>query len=291
MKTCPRCGVENKPEKAACWNCWSPLDMPTGGAARPSGRGISLVIPWTAVAVVLLVLIAAGATYFFFLSSKPAQVAAEYLDAVRNGNTEKADRLSTQDTSGQKLPAMVLIASYQVPPGETAMESGQAKVPVTVQFTVDPLAIGLERAALADLSMKFLKAHPVRGQVVLVKERLNWRVDQRQTQQQWMQSMLAAAPADVRDAILKPRPALPAIKLPGLGAPATPGPAPPALPKPALKLGPGMVPRPGAGAPFTPPAAVGGAPSGTKAGAKSKGGGGVLSSRRAAEKEATGEGD
>jgi hypothetical protein len=291
MKTCPRCGVENKPEKAACWNCWSPLDMPTGGAAQPSGRGLSLTVPWTAVAVVALVLIAGAATYFFFLSSKPAQVAEQYLDAIKNGNTAKADRLSTRESSGQKLPTALLIASYDVPRGETGMEGGQAMVPVTVHFTVDPLAIGLERAAVSDAVMKYLQRHPVRARVVLVKERLNWRVDRRQTQQQFMQSMLAAAPAEIRDGLTKPRPTLPPA-VPGVGVPVVPppaAPATPAVPGAGIKL-PAGIPRPGVGSAVGAPGAPGGVPTGTKARAKAKGGG-ALGARRAAESEAASESD
>ena len=104
MKTCPRCGVENKSEKAACWNCWAPLES-AGAAAepKPTGRGLSLAVPWTTVIIIVLVLAAVAGIYFFFLSSKPAQVASEYLHAVRNGNEAKAARLSTPDTAEEKL--------------------------------------------------------------------------------------------------------------------------------------------------------------------------------------------
>jgi len=191
MKTCPRCGVENKAEKAACWNCWAPLEGPPGGAAapRPTGRRIRLAVPWTFVAVVVLLSLAAGGTYFFFLSSKPAAVAADYLDALRNGNKEKRERLSSRQTRDQKvLPDVILIASYKIESPVT-FTKGEAKVPASVQLTVDPLVIGLERAAVADAIMKSLQQQFVRADLALVKEGLNWRVDQRETRKQIMQPL------------------------------------------------------------------------------------------------------
>ena len=38
MTICPRCGVENKPGKAACWNCWAPLEA-MAQEARPKKKG------------------------------------------------------------------------------------------------------------------------------------------------------------------------------------------------------------------------------------------------------------
>lgn len=197
MKTCPRCGVENKPERAACWNCWAPLEGPAGAAAapRPTGRGLSLAVPWTAVAVVLLVLVGAAIAYFFFLSSKPADVADQYLHAVRNGNTAKEARLSSAETKEEKLlPDVIMIADYQVERDGVSIEGKTATVPATVRLTVDPTVVGFERAVLADAMMQFLQAHPVRATVAMVKERLNWRVDQTQTRSQFTQQAVRDLP-------------------------------------------------------------------------------------------------
>jgi hypothetical protein len=197
MKTCPRCGVENKPERAACWNCWAPLEGATGAAAapRPTGRGLSLAVPWTAVAVVLLVLVAAAVAYFFFLSSKPAQVAEQYLHAVRNGNQAKAERLSSAETKTDKLlPDAILVSDYQVQREGVSVEGKQATVPATVHLTVDPIVIGLERAVMADAIMKFLQSHPVSGDIYMVRQGINWRVDQAQTRQQFTQAIMRGLP-------------------------------------------------------------------------------------------------
>jgi hypothetical protein len=207
------------------------------------GRGISLAVPWTFVAVVVLVLLAAGGTYFFFLSSKPAAVAADYLDAVRNGNTEKRARLSSRSTSGQELlPAVILVAGYKVE-APVSVTGREAKVPASVELTVDPLVLGLERASLADAIMKFMQKHPVRADLVLVKEGLSWRVDQQQTQQEFMRVItrglepgIAMQLAAVLLGGARARPA------PGPGAagpaPAAPGAA--ALPKAAVPPAPGQ---------------------------------------------------
>ena len=281
MKTCPRCGVENKPEKAACWNCWAPLEGPAGAAAapRPTGRGLSLAVPWTAVAVVLGVLVMAAIAYFFFLSSKPADVADQYLHAVRNGNAAKAERLSSRDTKTDKLlPDVIMVADYQVQREGVSIAGKTATVSATVHLTVDPTVIGLERAVLADAIMQFLQQHPVHSTVAMVKEGFAWRVDQKQTREQFTQQALRDLPPGLALQVAAlitggPLPSLPsAAGLLGGKAP-TAGPLAPAGQRPVAP-GTGAAPRPaapgaGLGAPGRPGLAGGqGAarPSGAAAG-------------------------
>jgi hypothetical protein len=241
MKTCPRCGVENKPEKASCWNCWAPLEGPEGGAvqAAPSGRRLSVAIPWTAVAVVALVLIAAGGAYFFLLASRPAQVAGSYLDAVRNGNQEKRDRLATGDSAGQPLlPTLLLVSSYEVDGAGVTMAGGQAEVPAVIHLTVDPLVIGLERAGLSDMAMKYLNLHPVRISMVVLRQGINWRVDQAQTRRRIILAAVEGLPPVVKDQLTAA-----GLSIPGAGP--APGGLPPARPGPTPP--PGSPPAPGSG--------------------------------------------
>jgi len=160
-------------------------------------------VPWTAVAVVALVAAAAAGTYHFLLSSKPADVVEEYLDAVKNGNEEKRDRLSSKDTAGQSpLPAVLRIADYEVERDSVSFEGGQAQVPTKVALVVDPLTIGLERAVLADKLMAHLKKRPVRANLVLVKERLNWRIDQRQTQGAFVESAVREMGPELKNQLM-----------------------------------------------------------------------------------------
>lgn len=229
MKTCPRCGVENKPEKAACWNCWAPLAPPAGGARQPAPTRLrlSLTIPWTAVAVVALVLIAAAGAYFFLLASRPADVTLQYLDAVRNGNEIKRDRLATADTGGQLLlpPVLMIKTAPEVDRAGITTAGGQAEVPASLQLTVDPFVIGLERADISDALIKHLARGPARVSVVLVREGLNWRVDQSQTRQRIIDAALADMPPDLKNHLW-----VAGLRSPG-GAPASP-PAGPAAPAP-----------------------------------------------------------
>ncbi len=229
MKTCPRCGVENKPGKAACWNCWAPLDAPAGAApqVRVPKRGLRLAIPWTAGRVVALVVVAAAGTYFLLLASRPADVAHQYLAAVQNGNEEKRVRLATKESAAQPLlPAVLLIVSFEVEREGVTRSGGQAEVPVMVQLAVDPMVIGLERAVLSDQIMMYLKTHPVRATVVLAKQGLNWRVDQGQTQQRLVEAAFGRVEPQIRDQLTAA-----GLQLPG--PPPGPPPAAPAKPAPA----------------------------------------------------------
>lgn len=260
MKTCPRCGVENKREKAACWNCWAPLDGPAGAAAAPKAatRTVSLAVPWTAVAVVALVLAAAAGAYFLLLRSEPADVAEQYLRAVRNGNEEKRDRLSSRDTSGQSvLPQRLMIAEYEVQRDGVIVSDKQAEVPASVQLTLDP-AVGLTQPILVDLAVKHLKKHPVRANMVLAKEGFSWRVDQQQTQMRFTAAVMRDVPPVIEGqikALLSGR--MTAVPAPGAsGGEATAGQG---LAKPGAAGRPGMGkaglpgrPRPGGGAPTKP---------------------------------------
>lgn len=275
MKTCPRCGVENKSEKAACWNCWAPLES-AGAAAepKPTGRGLSLAVPWTTVIIIVLVLAALAGIYFFFLSSKPAQVASEYLHAVRNGNEAKAARLSTPDTAEEKLlQGAILLQDYEVDASGVQAEGKQAEVPASAHLTVDPLTIGLERAMLADALMKALQKQPVRANVVLVKKGLKWQVDQARTRDQFLQAARRGMPPEL---VLQLAAA--ATARPTAQAAATPPPAPGAGGAAALRRPPGA----GALGGGTPAAAA----ARRAAASAAKKPPGALGARRAAESEA-----
>jgi flagellar basal body-associated protein FliL len=260
MKTCPRCGVENKPEKAACWNCWSPLESPAGGAPQPkaSGRRVSLAVPWTAVIVVLLVFAAAVGAYLVLFSSKPGDVAEQYLEALRNGNDQKRDRLATKDTAGENpMPKIMLISKFQVQRDAVTVTGNTAEVPATINFIVEP-AIGLVQPVAADAVTSYLQRQPVRGDLVLAKERFQWRVDQTQTKQRFQQALLRGLPpglgAQVAKLMVAPPPApVPAPSAPGAAPATAPGVTPGA--RAAPKFGLGGRPQPG-GAPAASPGAA-----------------------------------
>jgi len=254
MKTCPRCGVENKGEKAACWNCWSPLESPAGAAAqpKPTGRRVSLAVPWTAVVVVLLVFVAAAGAYLLLFSSKPGDVAEQYLEAIRNGNDQKRDRLSTKDSAGESpVPKIMLIAKYQVQRDAATMSGNTAEVPATVNFIVEP-AIGLIFPIAADAVMTYLQRQPVRANLVLTKERFQWRVDQSQTKQRFQQALIRGLPPALGAQVAALMMASPPVPTPALGAPAGGAtPATPAAPPGIAPVAP-TAPRPGFGAPARP---------------------------------------
>jgi hypothetical protein len=198
-------------------------------------RGIRLAIPWTAVAVVALVVVAAAATYFLLLASKPADVAQQYLDAVKNGNDERRTQLATSETGGQPLLQQVLlIADFQIQREGVTTAGGQAEVPATVQLAVDPITIGLERAVLSDQIMGYLKTHPVQAYVVLAKQGLNWRVDQAQTKQRLDEAAFGRVEPQVREQLTAA-----GLQLPG------PAPGPP----PAAPAAPASPAKPAAAAP------------------------------------------
>ena len=259
MKTCPRCGVENKPEKAACWNCWSPLESSAGAAAqpKPTGRRVSLAVPWTAVVVVLLVFVAAAGAYLLLFSSKPGDVAEQYLEAVRNGNDQKRDRLSTKDSAGESpVPKIMLIAKYQVQRDAATTSGNTAEVPATVNFIVEP-AIGLIFPIAADAVMTYLQRQPVRANLVLAKERFQWRVDQSQTKQRFQQALIRGLPPALGAQVAALMMAPPPVPTPAPGAPA--GGAAPATPPGIAPVAP-TPPRPGFGAPARPGLPAAGAP-------------------------------
>jgi hypothetical protein len=263
MKTCPRCGVENKPEKAACWNCWSPLESPTGAVAqpKPTGRRVSLTVPWTAVVVVLLVFVCAAGAYFLLFRSKPADVAEQYLDAIRNGNDKKRDRLSTKETAGESpLPKMMIISQYSVQRDAVTTSGATADVPATVNFIVEP-TLALAEPIRADVVTSHLQKQAVRASLVLVKERFMWRVDQKQTALKFTQAltrelpagiaaqlMALAAAAKAMPAVLPTAPALGQTPRPPAAAPGV-TPAAPAAPRPGLGA-------PAAGRPLPAPGAA-----------------------------------
>lgn len=231
MKTCPRCGVENKPEKSACWNCWAPLEAPSGGALRPlPKRGPSLRIPTVPLVAGLIAIVAAVAIYFLFLSSDPADVATQYLQAARNGNDKKRQQLSTSATASLMfLPDVLRILDEPVADATNRTESGgTAEVPVTLKMMMHPMKVGTDRIALTNSLNTYLSRNPVTAKVVLTKQGISWRVDQAQTTQRILDAVTGGAPLEIKSQFAQA-----GLRVAGLPpAPATPPVAPVATPVP-----------------------------------------------------------
>jgi len=239
MHICPRCGAENRGNKAACWNCWSPLDAPGEGALaqeRVKAGGPSLRVPWKLLLVVILIAAVGGGAYFFKFYSRPDDVATAYLDAVLNGMTERRDQLTSSTSSGQNLlpGALRLYRAEGNPPATVAGDT--ATMSATVELTIDGDQVTAENAASAVRILQVLQRQ-LPMEVCLVKEGSKWKVDQDGTRASLLANAARLAPAELQPLVRTgtiPKVIAPPPPPPGMPAPAsaTRAPAAPATPTP-----------------------------------------------------------
>jgi len=194
MATCPKCAAENRGTKAACWNCWSPLDEAPAGGGRERVRtpGISVSVPWPLVFLILAVAAAGVVGYFYMFASRPEQVAAIYADAVLNGLDARHDEVVSQGSQGQPLLSGVLSVANFTCDTVAEVNGDQATVPATCRLTIDGDKVTPETAASALVISKMID-RDFNMSIVLVKEGSEWKVDQRATQD----SLFAAATRSV----------------------------------------------------------------------------------------------
>lgn len=248
MVTCPKCAAENRGSKAACWNCWSPLDESVSGGSRERVRtpGVSVSVPWPLVLLLLAVAAIGVVGYFYMFTSRPEQVAAAYADAVLNGLDARRDQFASQGSQGQPLLSGVLtLASLTCGDPPVAEVNGdQATVAATCKLTIDGDKVTPETAASA-VAISDLITREFSMTIVLVKEGSEWKVDQRATQDALFGSATRAVPPHLQSMlrsntipkVLPPAPgaAPPAPGTSGAAAPGAPAagmPATPAAPAP-----------------------------------------------------------
>ena len=209
MATCPRCGVENKPGKAACWNCWAPIEGRMGGAAplkqaaraerfprpqpatgfdgaaqlgnRASERVGPRPFPYgKAAAIVVILAIIALALYFFVFSrgGGPERVVGDFLEAWKTGDQAKVRQLaasSAKELAGQQME-MVTITDYQV--GTATVQDDTATVPVTLQIQLSSkFPEALRKQLQPQIDQQLGKGAL---SIICIKEEGQWRVERLQ---------------------------------------------------------------------------------------------------------------
>jgi len=233
MQICATCGAENTGKKAACWNCWGPLDAPaTAERAQQGSRapGLSLRLPWKLLLAVALVVAVGAGVWLLVLTSKPEQVAAAYLDASLNGlfvSPERGPALQEKLLSGGMLQdllpgALRLAYAEAIPPANVTGD--MATVPATFQITINGDKVTAQTAANAVVLLEALKQQ-FRAEVTLVKEGTKWKVDQLATRRSLVDSAVRQAPPHlqgfIRDGVIPVQIVPPA---PPAGAPKPPTP-------------------------------------------------------------------
>jgi hypothetical protein len=176
--------VQNKPERAACWNCFGPLE---GGAVEGEQQvavvyppRFSIRIPWKPI-LALIVVVGGGFAGFKFVTGRsPATVAQAYLSAVLVGDTGQIQKW-TVSGGGALLPTQVKLDKFELQPPASVQDS-TADVPVMLYLTPDTgmISKGVNLAehaqTLAD-AMAALKK-PVTTTITLTKDQGRWKVDE-----------------------------------------------------------------------------------------------------------------
>jgi len=231
METCPRCGVQNQPRRAACWNCFGPLEG--GGAATAEDVEVvrvprfSLRIPWKPI---LGILIVAGLAYggLKVVKGTSAQSIAEsYLDALVVGDTERQNKLTRGGTGGLPLleKGFKLKDATTEQPATVSGDTAEVMASLTIQ--PDTQTITAEGAADLVAALDLLKA-PVPATISLTKEGRAWKVDQDTTARRLKTQMEKKLTPELMEKLGKVRtpPTLGSATPPGGAAPIAP-PAPP----------------------------------------------------------------
>jgi hypothetical protein len=248
MESCPRCGVQNQSGRAACWNCFGPIQ----GAGAVSEGDVELVraprfalrIPWKPI---LGVAVLAGLAYGGLRVVKgrsPSAVASSYLDAVVVNDADRQAKLAASGSTGVPLlPKQFKLKEFEI---QQSMGAGPGTAEVMASLTIEPDTSSITAEGAADLvaAMKALKRH-VPASIELSKEGRAWKVDQDSTAKRLKTQLEKMLTSELVEKLTKrPVPgATPGASGDGSSGSATPGPAPSGL------GGPGLMGRPGAPAP------------------------------------------
>jgi len=230
MQVCPRCGVENRPDRAACWNCFGPLE---GGTVEEQQEvavvhapRFSLRIPWKPILAVIVVVGGGLAAYKFVMGGSPASVAQSYMGALLVGDTEQIQKWAVGGT-GALLPKQLKLDKYELQP-PASVQDGTAEMQVMLYLMPDTSMIsrGVNLAehakTLAD-AMEALK-RPVSTSLMLTKDQGRWKVDEMGTSRRLNVDIQKKLPEGLLDKLAKiPQSPVPTGTTPGTAAPAVPG--------------------------------------------------------------------
>jgi hypothetical protein len=258
--------VQNKPERAACWNCFGPLE---GGAVEGEQQvavvyppRFSIRIPWKPI-LALIVVVGGGFAGFKFVTGRsPASVAQAYLSAVLVGDTGQIQKW-TVSGGGALLPTQVKLDKFELQ-APASVQDSTADVSVMLYLTPDTgmISKGVNVAehaqTLAD-AMAALKK-PVTTTIALTKDQGRWKVDEMGSARRLNADLKKKLPEGLLERLGKvPQTAQSAGALPGVaGALGAAAPAAPAAGIPSAPTAGLSVP----GAPGAP--AAGPAPSGRR---------------------------
>jgi len=204
MEVCPRCGVENKDDRAACWNCFGPLRSGAGDAGHQMPvvhtRRFSLRIPWKPLLAIIVLGGGGYAGYKVMMGRSPASVAQAYMDAVLVGDTEGMQKLSAGG-GGSLLPTQLKLDKAEVQADIVTGDDASAQVPVRLSLTPDTSMIraGVNLAEYAQTLGDAMTAlrQQVPTQVMLTKDQGRWKVDESATRRAFGQDLKKKLPEDV----------------------------------------------------------------------------------------------
>lgn len=210
MQTCPTCGAENIGKKAACWNCWAPLDSveaPAGKEAAGKAPGFSLRLPWKPlIALVVVAALGAGA-YVFAFTSKPEAVAEQYLDAALNGlftdvnpNAAKLRETLVAGGGGQLLPGALALANGAEISGVANVTGETATIPATMRLTLKADQVNPQNAASAVAMMQAFE-RSFTADITLVRDGSKWKVDEGTTGNAIISAVIRQVPPPLQDAV------------------------------------------------------------------------------------------
>jgi len=231
MEVCQRCGVENKDDRAACWNCFGPLRSGAGDAGHEMPvvhtRRFSVRVPWKPLLAIIVVVGGGYAGLRVMMGRSPASVAQAYMDAVLVNDTEAMQKLGTAG-GGDLLPKQLKLDKAEVKADMVSGDDTSARVPVNLSLTPDTSMIkaGVNLAeyaqALGD-AMTALKQE-VATQVMLTKDQGRWKVDELATRRVFDQDLNKKLPEDVLATLAKipkqPKTAAVTATAPGAARPA-----------------------------------------------------------------------
>ena len=193
---CPKCGIEVVKGEKACWQCYAPLDgsgaarqpgaAPQVSAARPSAAARKSGSRRLPIAIVALLVLAAGGGYFYYSQYlSPVACARAFCSALERGDGKAFHALLTSEDRKQASPQEI----------ESMMAMMNSDGGVKLKMTVKDVSrdgSGARANVSYEMSMGGGGNAPSFSMTVplmMVREGIGWRVSMEKTTEEQMKSM------------------------------------------------------------------------------------------------------
>ena len=193
---CPKCGIEVVKGEKACWQCFTPLDgsgaaqqpgaAPQVSAARPSAAARKSGSRRLPIAIVAILVLAAGGGYFYYSQYlSPAACARAFCSAVERGDGKALHALLTSEERKQASPEQI----------ESTMAAMKSNADMKLKMTVKDVSrdgSGARANVSYEMSMSGGQNAPsfsMTAPLMMVREGVGWRVSMEKTTAEQMKSM------------------------------------------------------------------------------------------------------